>query len=95
MLQSRCKAVGLTFFRSAARGLYVPGKLTPESTKREARKRRPNERPRVACCEEFYESDCQGQTSPRTQVLLVVVQSAPHVPLGASGWAGDLVCASL
>src|ERR1041384_5001518 len=31
---------GLTFFRSAARGLHTPARLTPEPTKREARKRR-------------------------------------------------------
>jgi len=37
----------LTFFRSAARGLHVPAELTPESTKREARKRRASERPRL------------------------------------------------
>jgi len=44
---------GLTFFRSAARGHHVPAKLTPKATKREARKRRANERPRVGCCEEL------------------------------------------
>src|SRR5438105_4142309 len=44
---------GLTFFRSAARGLHVPATLTPEPTKHEARKRRANERPRVGCCEEL------------------------------------------
>jgi|ERR1041385_4756227 hypothetical protein len=44
---------GLTFFRSAARGLHVPTELTREPTKREARKRRANERPRVGCCEEL------------------------------------------
>ena len=43
----------LTFFRSAARGLHVAGELTREPTKREARKRRPGERPRVGCCEEL------------------------------------------
>src|SRR5437667_6766062 len=35
--------VGLTFFRSGARGLHVPARLTPESAKYEARKRRANE----------------------------------------------------
>jgi len=45
--------VRLTFFRSAARGLHVPTKLTPEFAKREARKRRASERPRVGCCEEL------------------------------------------
>src|SRR5689334_4227692 len=40
-----------TFFRSAARGLHVPARLTRESTKREARKRRASERPRAGCCE--------------------------------------------
>ncbi len=42
-----------TFFRSGARGLHVPAGLAPEATKHEARKRRTNERPRVACCEEL------------------------------------------
>ena len=42
-----------TFFHSADRGLHVQAKLTPEPTKREARKRRANERPRVGCCEEL------------------------------------------
>src|SRR5437016_6700131 len=42
-----------TFFRSAARGLHVPAKLPPDLTKREARKRRTNERPRVGCREEL------------------------------------------
>src|SRR5436190_661593 len=42
-----------TFFRSGARGLHVPIELPPEPVKREARKRRANERPRVACCEEL------------------------------------------
>src|SRR5205085_11467145 len=45
--------VALTFFRSGARGLHVPARLTAEPTKHEARKRRANERPRVACCEEL------------------------------------------
>src|SRR5947209_18986041 len=45
--------VRLTFFRSAARGLHVPAKLTHVSTKREARKRRASKRPRVGCCEEL------------------------------------------
>jgi hypothetical protein len=44
---------GPTFFRSGARGLNVPANLTPEPAKHEARKRRANERPRVACCEEL------------------------------------------
>ena len=44
---------GLTFFRSAARGLHVPATLTPEPAKHEARKRRATERPRVGCCEEL------------------------------------------
>ena len=44
---------GLTFFRSAARGLHVPAKLTPEPAEHEARKRRANARPRVGCCEEL------------------------------------------
>ena len=43
----------LTFFRSVARGLHVPATLPREPTKHEARKRRANERPRVACCEEL------------------------------------------
>jgi len=42
-----------TFFRSAARGLHVPTRLTREATKHEARKRRASERPRVGCCEEL------------------------------------------
>ena len=46
-------SVGITFFRSAARGLHIPAKLIPEATKHEARKRRANERPRVGCCEEL------------------------------------------
>ncbi len=46
-------SVRLTFFRSGARGLYVPGALTPEPAKHEARKRRVSERPRVACREEL------------------------------------------
>jgi len=45
--------VRLTFFRSGARGLHVPAKLPGESAKHEARKRRANKRPRVACCEEL------------------------------------------
>jgi hypothetical protein len=44
---------GLTFSRSAARGLHVLTKLTPEAAKHEARKRRASERPRVGWCEEF------------------------------------------
>ena len=44
---------GLTFFRSGARGLRVPASLPPELAKHEARERRANERPRVACCEEL------------------------------------------
>jgi hypothetical protein len=31
--------IGLTFFRSAARGLHLPDRLTPESAEHEARKR--------------------------------------------------------
>ena len=42
-----------TFFRSGARGLHVPARLPTAPTEREARKRRTNERPRVACCEEL------------------------------------------
>src|ERR1051325_3907840 len=45
--------IRLTYFRSAARGLHVPPKLTPEPTKHAARKRWANERPRVGCCEEL------------------------------------------
>src|SRR5262245_6512358 len=45
--------VWLTFFRSAARGLHVAAELTREPTRREARKRRASERPRVGCCEEL------------------------------------------
>ena len=47
------RELGLTFFRSGARGLHLPGGLPPEPAKQEARKRRANERPRVACCEEL------------------------------------------
>jgi hypothetical protein len=43
----------LTFFRSGARGIHAPATLPGEPTKHEARKRRANERPRVACCEEL------------------------------------------
>ena len=58
----------------------------------EPRKRRADERHVVGCCEEFYESDCQGRFSS----LLVAfssfpLQSAPSVRSGtivsASGWA--------
>jgi hypothetical protein len=49
---------GPTFFRSAARGLHVPAKLTPKHTKHEARKRRASERPRVGCCEELGAGPC-------------------------------------
>src|SRR5437762_12961454 len=45
--------VHLTFFRSAARGLRLPGKLTPQPTKHEGLQPRANERPRVGCCEEL------------------------------------------
>ena len=45
------RAVGPTFFHSAAACLHVPAKLTPETTKHEARKRRANERHVVGCCE--------------------------------------------
>ena len=45
--------VRLTFVRSAARGLNVPARLTPELAKHEARKRRGSERPRVGCCEKL------------------------------------------
>ena len=38
-----------TVFRSGARGLHVPTTLTREPGEHEARKRRANERPRVAC----------------------------------------------
>src|ERR1041385_4255844 len=48
-----CRAGGLTFFRSAARGPHVPARLTPEPAEHEARKRRANKRPRVGCCEEL------------------------------------------
>src|ERR1043165_1279785 len=44
---------GITFFRSAARGLHMPARLTPQPAKHEARKRRASERPRVGCCEEL------------------------------------------
>jgi hypothetical protein len=44
---------GLTFFRSAARGLQVPTTLTPETTEHEGLQPRANERPRVGCCEEL------------------------------------------
>src|SRR5436305_1367328 len=44
---------GITFFRSADRGLHVPARLTPEPAKHEARERRTSERPRVGCCEEL------------------------------------------
>lgn len=54
---------GPTFFRSAARDLHVPAKLTPQPTKPEARKRRTSERPRVGCCEEL-----DGQ-SPSQHIL--------------------------
>src|SRR5437870_3531774 len=61
-------------------------------TKHEGRKPRASERHVVGCCEEFYESDCQGRFSS----LLIAfsslpVQSALSVPMGtiasASGWA--------
>src|SRR5258705_4857 len=45
--------IGLTFFRSGARGLHVPTRLPREPAEQEARKRRAKERPRVACCEEL------------------------------------------
>src|ERR1051326_3636094 len=51
-----------TFFRSAARGLHVPAKLTPEPAKREARKRRASERPRVGCCEELAGTSSLGRS---------------------------------
>ena len=41
----------LTFFHSAATCLHLPAKLTPETVKHEARKRRANERHVVGCCE--------------------------------------------
>src|SRR5437763_16780016 len=44
---------GLTFFRSAARGLHMPATLTPESAKHEGLQPRASERPRVGCCEEL------------------------------------------
>ena len=47
------RSVRTTFFRSGARGLHAPARLTPEPAEREARKRRTSERPRVACCEEL------------------------------------------
>jgi hypothetical protein len=47
------RSVRPTFLSSAARGFHVPAKLTPEPAKREARKRRASERPRVGCCEEL------------------------------------------
>ena len=56
----RRKLIGLTFFRSAARGLHVPTRLTPESTKHEARKRRASKRPRVGCCEELGRSPARS-----------------------------------
>ena len=40
-------------FAQPAACLHVPAKLTPESAKREARKRRANERHAVGCCEEL------------------------------------------
>ena len=49
-----------TFFRSAARGLHVPDKLTPEPAKHEARGRRASERPRVGCCEELGAAFLRG-----------------------------------
>jgi hypothetical protein len=56
-----------TFFRSGARGLHVPAKLTREPTRREARKRRASERPRVACCEELAAR--HGKINHTTQSL--------------------------
>src|ERR1041385_5444828 len=53
------RVVRPTFFRSAARGLHVPTKLTPEPTKREARKRRANERHVVGCREELARATCE------------------------------------
>jgi hypothetical protein len=61
---------GLTFFRSAARGLHAPTELTRESTKREPRKRRANERPRVGCCEELARRDVRQLLVQLYQILM-------------------------
>jgi len=47
------RVVQLTFFRSAARGLHLPARLTRQPAKYKARTRRASERPRVGCCEEL------------------------------------------
>ena len=47
------RAVGPTFFRSAACGLSHAGRATRSVAQNEARKRRASERPRVGCCEEL------------------------------------------
>ncbi len=74
---------GLTFFRSAARGLQVPARRTPEPAKHEGRKPRANERPRVGCCEEL------ARGSPRRCQLLLQMKDfhqaldVLHVQFGA------------
>ena len=52
---------GPTFFHSAATCLHVPTRLTRESTKHEARKRRASVRPRVGCCEELAGVNSRGK----------------------------------
>src|SRR5947209_2365029 len=47
------RAVGPTFFHSAATCLHVPIRLTREATKHEGRKPRTSERHVVGCCEEL------------------------------------------
>ena len=61
-LEARPGSVRLTFFHSAAACLHVPAKLTPETAKHEARKRRANERHVVGCCEVLGRSYNEDRT---------------------------------
>jgi hypothetical protein len=85
------RSVRPTFFRSAARGLHVPAKLTPEPAEHEGLQPRANERPRVGCCEELagVNSDhCSAKawyhTSPQSS------DSAADFGSGTKPWASRL-----
>src|SRR5262249_5753529 len=76
--------VRLTDLSSADRVPPRAGQLTPESTKREARKRRASERHAVGCCEELA-----GQQGPC--LLFVATNPKPNDDAHYNGqqWRGE------
>src|SRR5947208_4155548 len=91
-----CAMVGPTFFRSAARGLHVPAKLTPAPAKHEARKRRASERPRVGCCEELARFRRRNKTkNARFAVTMLEERSqmfGSNISSAAGGCGGHCGC---